>query len=128
MKAELDRVNELQLWDFEASPLTDGRVTVLGSNDFDYYHHVEMEFSGVTSCDLPAMFSHAEFLLSPSIDPDEPGPKTVYVFGQSKVDLRTEFTLRAESVVVTIGTVYYYQRENLKPGERIAPWARKTPG
>lgn len=128
MKAELDQVNELQLWDFEASDVENGRLTVLGSNDFDYYHVLEMEFSGVTSCNLPKTFSHAEFLLSPSIDPNEPGPKTVYVFGTSMIDMRTEFTLRAESVKVTMGTVYYYQRENLKPGERIAPWARKGPG
>lgn len=108
MKDELDRLNALACWDFEIERAGDGTLLILGSNDFDYYHDVEIEFHGVTFCDLPQTFSHAEFLLSPSacVD-DDTDPKTVYVYGTSMIDMRKEFSLRARTVEVRERTVLY---------------------
>lgn len=126
MKAELDRLNALGMWDFTVAKSDQGSLLILGSTDFTYYHRVEIEFTGVSFHDLPETFSHAEFLLSPSdADADADEPRNVYVFGESLVDMRTEYRIRARAVAVRLGTVYYYDRKDLKPGERIAPWVKR---
>ncbi|HEX3071914.1 MAG TPA: hypothetical protein VHX14_25345 [Thermoanaerobaculia bacterium] len=119
---ELRRINELALWDYEISAAGDGTLLILGSNDFVYYHYLEIEFGHVTFCDLPAHFSHAEFRLGNS---DEQA--TIWVTAESwSEDGRKEHEIRASEIAVRIGRVYYYERENLQPGERIA--SRKTRG
>ena len=63
MEEELRRINDLQLWDFEATRPAPDSLLILGSNDFVYSHYLEAEFTGVTFCDLPNTFSHAQFRL-----------------------------------------------------------------
>lgn len=36
------------------------------------------------------------------------------------------FFLAGESLEIVRGTVYYYDRPDLKPGERLASWAKKA--
>lgn len=62
MEADLRRVNDLHLWVFEVARRGES-LLILGSNDFAYYHYLEAEFGGVTFCDLPDTFSHAQFTL-----------------------------------------------------------------
>lgn len=114
---ELDKINELALWDFEVAPIEPGVLLILGSNDFVYYHYLEAVFRGMTYCDLPATFSHAQFRLG-----RERGDEisTVWIAAESMLTSSTEFQLRATELRVRIGKVYYYNRENLQPGERIA--------
>jgi len=100
---ELNQINELALWDFELAPAADGTLLILGSNDFVYYHYLEAEFSGVTYCDLPATFSHAQFRLGRDRD-------TVWIAAESMVTNSTEFRLCATDLQVRIGKVYYYDR------------------
>jgi hypothetical protein len=104
-------LNALAIWDFSVSRAEGGVVLILGSNDFVYYHNVEIEFTGVTFCDLPETFSHAEFLLRLSAEDDDSGPRTIYVFAESLIDMRTEFKICATGVEVRVGTVYYYDRK-----------------
>lgn len=59
---QLRRVDEMHLWDFSVFRSGD-MVLILGSQDFTYGHRAEIEFRGVTYCDLPETFSHAEFTL-----------------------------------------------------------------
>jgi hypothetical protein len=114
---QLSRINELALWDFEIAQLDNGTLLILGSNDFVYYHYLEVEFRNVTFCDLPKQFSHAELRLGK--DSDEQA--TVWVTAESWAEVgRKEHEIRASSITVRIGKVYYYDRENLQPGERIA--------
>lgn len=117
MNEELDRINALALWDFEVSQHEDGRLLILGSNDFTYYHYLEAQFDGVTYCDLPPTFSHAQFRLGRDVADDW---KTIRVVAESMTTGATEFEIRATGLQVRIGKVYYYERENLQPGERIA--------
>lgn len=45
---------------------------------------------------------------------------------ESMLDVGTkEYEIRASAMTLRVGRVYYYERENLQPGERIAsPGAR----
>ena len=121
LNSALQRINEIQLWDYEIASLDRGTLLILGSNDFVYYHYLEAEFSGVSFCDLPPTFSHAEFHLL-KVDGET---ATIHVFAESMETLRTEFEIRAASVEIRIGKAYYYERENLQPGERIVGKARR---
>jgi hypothetical protein len=125
MKEELDRINALSLWDFETVHNENDGLLILGSNDFTYYHYLEAEFTGVTFCDLPVTFSHAQFRLGRDIGDDI---STIWVTAESMVTtLSTEFEIRATGLQVRIGKVYYYDRENLQPGERIASARARNP-
>jgi hypothetical protein len=109
MKEELDRINTLSLWDFETVPLENGGLLILGSNDFSYYHYLEAEFTGVTFCDLPATFSHAQFRLGRDEGDDI---STIWVNAESMVTTSsTEFEIKATGLQVRIGKVYYYERQ-----------------
>jgi hypothetical protein len=44
VEEQLRQINELGLWDFETHHTAPDTLLILGSNDFDYYHHLEMEF------------------------------------------------------------------------------------
>jgi len=113
----LARINDLQLWDYEVSRLDEGTVLILGSNDFAYSHYLEAEFRDVTFTDLPAQFSHARFRLGR----DSSDEATVWVTAESILDVGTkEYEIRASAMTLRVGRVYYYERENLQPGERIA--------
>lgn len=107
MRQELARINELHLWDFEVARDENGTLLILGSNDFAYSHYLEAEFRGVAFTDLPERFSHAEFRLGKD--------GVVWVTAEDR-----EYEIQATDVEVRIGRVYYYDRKDLKPGERIA--------
>ena len=104
------------LWDFMTSVAENGDALVLGSNDFDYYHHLELEFHGVMFNDLPATFSHAQFRL----DRRASDRLLVWITAVPPDDIgEREFEVQATTMTARIGTVYYYDRQDLKPGERI---------
>jgi hypothetical protein len=109
---QLKRINDLHLWDFEVAERDGRTLLILGSNDFVYYHYLEAEFHDVTFCDLPPAFSHAEFRLGKESAGEQ---LVVWVNAES-----AEFEIQASGVDVRIGKVYYYDREDLQPGERIA--------
>ena len=118
---QIARVNELGLWDFTLSRLDEQTVQILGSNDFDYYHVLELELRGVTFCDLPDQFSHAEFELL-----GEDGELNIRVVAEPQFEIgMREFSIHASDMFVRTGTVYYYNRENLRPGERLAAWVKR---
>ena len=128
MYEDLERVNALHIWDFTVWRRDDGALVIRGSNDFTYSHHVEMVFSGVTFCDLPEEFSHAEFRLGSS-DVDDDGVERwrVYVTAESMLVIRSDdYEIRAAGLTVEIGTVFYYDRKDLKPGQRVASWVKRT--
>ena len=121
---QIARINELGLWDFTLSRAEGQTVRILGSNDFDYYHVLELELRGVTFCDLPDEFSHAEFALR-----SEDGELNISVVAEPHLEIgMREFSIHAAEMFVRTGTVYYYDRENLRPGERLAAWVRRDAG
>jgi hypothetical protein len=116
METELAQINDLQLWDFEVARRGEDSLLILGSNDFTYSHYLEAEFAGVTLCELPDTFSHAEFRLGQRYGETW----SIWVVAESNDPSRKEFEIQATAVQVRVGRVYYYERENLLPGERIA--------
>lgn len=117
MYEELERVNALHIWDFTAFRREDGTLLIRGSNDFTYYHYLEMEFFGVTHCDLPEEFSHAEFRLGSSdVDEDDVERWHVYVSAESMLVVRSDdYEIRAAGLTVQLGYVYYYDRKDFDP-------------
>src|SRR5215468_1396686 len=112
LEENLRRINELALWDYTATRTGDDTLLVLGSNDFDYYHHLEIEFRGLIFTDLPAAFSHAQFRLGMGTTEDDP---TIWINAESWDTVgAVDFEVQAAKVEVRMGTVYYYDRENLK--------------
>jgi len=107
IEEQLKRINDLHLWDFEVARRDGDTLWILGSNDFVYYHYLEAEFHGVTFCDLPATFSHAEFRLGKESTDEQP---VVWVKAESPDTAVTEFEIQATSVEVRIGKVYYSDR------------------
>jgi len=95
--AELQRVNALSLWDFEAEPLVNGTLIIRGSNDFTYSHYLELEFLGVTFSNVPERFSHAQF----QIDRQE----IIWIDAESEI-----YKIVAASLTVRIGRVSYTRR------------------
>ncbi|WP_240347042.1 hypothetical protein [Pectobacterium brasiliense] len=94
-------------------------MVIAGSDDLSYYHNLEITFiqptfiDGVTewSCDIS----------------DPPGLLSTFL----KINL-LNFTLMvkrklkviAEDVLVNFDTVFYYLRDNLTDGQRLAYWIK----
>lgn len=116
MEEELKQINDLHLWDFEVAERDGDSLLILGSNDFVYYHYLEAKFRGVTVCDLPDRFSHARFRLGKV----SAGENAVIWISAESDWVATEFEIQATGLEIRIGKVYYYDRKNLQPGERIA--------
>jgi hypothetical protein len=98
---------------------------VVGSFDLCYYHDVEVHFVGVDRIKLPVWFKCPEFSdEGPVSDPwsGVPNPRRFVIRADDG-----QHEVIAESVEVVVGTVYYYDRgAQLQPGERIAPWVKRT--
>lgn len=127
----LDQLNQLACWDYQLLSFDGYRLVIAGSTDFGYYHLIEAEFAEVSFINCPTDFSHARFRLA--TDSEQASISRLVAIDaehhlvaieaetSASIDLQVFFIL-AESVKVIEGTVYYYERENLKPGERIAAW------
>ena len=112
----LDEVNALKLWDYQIQHFDGSRLLVIGGNDLTYYHDVELVFTGVVHISCDTNFSHPQFSDSGSCH---------CVCGAYRTGIKTDeadFAIVAENREIIIGTVFHYQRKDLKPGERIAPW------
>jgi hypothetical protein len=116
VESELAQINDLQLWDFEVARRGDDSLLILGSNDFTYSHYLEAEFAGVTLCELPDTFSHAHFRLGQRYGETW----SIWVVAESNEPSSNEFEIQATAVQIRVGKVFYYERENLLPGDRIA--------
>lgn len=103
MREQLEQINALHLWDFELARPEEGVVRILGSNDFAYGHYLEAEFRGVTFCDAPERFAHAQFRLG--------GDGTVWIDAEAVLDADDRMRqIRATELEVRIGRVSYAAR------------------
>ncbi|POD91404.1 hypothetical protein BV924_21235 [Pectobacterium odoriferum] len=101
--------------DFSIFSYDRGKLIVAGSYDLSYYHNLEITFiqpefiDGVTewSCDVSENFikCHAE-------------GKVIEFYSDGERKLK----LIAEDFLVNFDTVFYYPRENLTDGQRLAYW------
>lgn len=116
------RAQQLGLQDFSIFRYDPGRLIICGSDDRAYYHKLEIiaedpiYIQGEMDwyCDVDSDFIRANVGL-PAGD-------------IRKLDFHSDdglaFSVIAGSFKVNCDLVFYYQRENLKPGERLAYWVK----
>ena len=135
---ELERINEIvettNTVDYRIQSYDSVNLMITGSFDFCYYHEVELTFHEVSYISLPADFGNPTFRLATEKECADIN-KIIAVDEEEKVFCIEADTTRtiekllffvvAEKVTLNEGTVFYYEREDLKPGERIAPWVNK---
>ncbi len=135
MQPTLDRINEI----VQTTNATDlvvysyARDTLLLTGSFDhcYYHEFEVHFRGVVYIELPTcgldspVFSIAGDPIRQSyshieLDADE----TLFEIHHDPALHGHRYYVAAREIALAEGMVYYYAREELKPGERIADWVQ----
>jgi len=133
----LDRINEIvtttNTTDFVVHSYCRDTLLLTGSFDHSYYHELEIHFHAVSYIGLPIYnldsphisvateaerkhYAHLELdnsdmLFTIHNDPDFRGGH--------------RYCVAAERIEIVEGMVFYYVRENLKPGERIADWVKR---
>jgi hypothetical protein len=133
----LDRLNEIvkttNTTDFRIQSYDSVNLTLTGSFDFCYYHEVELIFGEVSYISLPSQFWNP--FIRMAIDAEIAGIRAIIAIDETEsvycIEAETSASLEklpfyivAESVSINEGLVFYYARENLKAGERIAPWVK----
>jgi hypothetical protein len=129
-----EALNALGLWDFKLDSLRERSLTILASNDFDYYHQAEIRFEDVTFIECAEKFSHAVFRRD-TVEERRARFARLGIEGEVFC-IRTEaadgcqgseqdqYFVVARRASCAIGTVYYCRPDHLEPGERIATWVR----
>lgn len=110
-------------------------LLLTGSFDFSYYHQVEVEFHDGSYISLPTEFIWPRFRRADDAETESirnivalDGENIVFCI-EAQTDsslVSLPFYIVAEKISVREGTVFYYERENLKPGERIASWVKRS--
>ncbi|MFP1733904.1 hypothetical protein ACLECU_16735 [Lonsdalea quercina] len=109
--------------DFSVFLYERGRLVIVGSDDLSYYHNLEITIetpsyiNGVMdwSCDLDEGFMKISFQ-------DNGSQKLSTLEFYSDDELK--FKVVGESISVNFDTVFYYKRDNLSTGERLAYWVK----
>jgi hypothetical protein len=132
-ETDLDKFNEYMkgMYHFYLVQSNMNTITFAGSFDLCYYHNVEVTFHGVTymQCHLdygapiiiryPSKQEIVQLGYQPEILSDE-GLSIFCIFDE---DNYLSFII-AENISFDYSTVFYYLRENLQDGERIADWVK----
>lgn len=119
---EIKNHNWKESWlDFSIFLYEKNRLVIVGSDDLSYYHNLEIiietpsYISGVMdwSCDLDDDFikvSNQDDIFCPSL---------ILEFYS---DNELKFKVIAEKMSINFDTVFYYKRDKLNTGERLAYW------
>ena len=133
----IDRINAIvsaaNIMDFHVRSFDGDTLMLTGSFDHCYYHELEIYFHvasyiglPVYGLDLPSfsIASAPDRELHSHLQLDE----TDILFKlHSNADFEGgyHYFVAAERLSIVEGIVYYYHRENLKAGERIADWVKR---
>lgn len=109
--------------DFSVFLYERGRLIIVGSDDLSYYHNLEITIETLSyingvmdwSCDLDDDF------MKISIQDD--GSKKLSIL-EFYSDNELKFKVVGESISINFDTVFYYERDNLRTGERLAYWVK----
>ena len=133
--SEFTRINELaESTDFRIDSYDGSSLLLTGSFDFGYYHQVEVKFGEVSYISLPSDFSNPNFRRADDAEIEsirklvalEAEEIVFCIEAETSSSLaRLPFYLVAEGMTVTEGLVFYYDRPDLKDGERIASWVQR---
>ncbi|WP_120807076.1 hypothetical protein [Yersinia sp. IP36721] len=109
--------------DFSVFLYERGRLVIVGSDDLSYYHNLEITIetpsyiNGVMdwSCDLDEGFM--------KISIQDNGSQKLSTL-EFYSDDELKFKVVGESISVNFDTVFFYKRDNLSTGERLAYWVK----
>lgn len=107
-------------------------IILAGSFDFCYYHDVEVKFLQVEFICCPNQIIADKFRIATKEEVLELHQymrgyeNNGLVFCMEDTFTKDKYYIVAHGIEVKWGTVYYYKRDNLQPGERIADWVLKN--
>lgn len=120
-----------QPWfDFEILEMNGGDLTIIGSDDFSYHHLLEITFHDVFHMSLNREWKSDTRNAVLLIEDEEATKLNIkfqveqgnFVFKFVPEDFDVPFYIVAQDVSFNTDKVYYYKKENLQIGERIADW------
>lgn len=132
----LDRINEIvtttNATDFKMVSFAHDSLLLTASFDHCYYHELEVHFHDISYIELPVFLNSPRFSIATEVERQAhlhlAGDHARFLI---KIHNDLEFYgghfyfIAAERIEIIEGTVYYYIRDNLKPGERIAEWVKR---
>jgi len=119
---EIKNHNWKESWlDFSIFLYEKNRLVIVGSDDLSYYHNLEIiietpsYISGVMdwSCDLDD-----DFIKVSNQDNISRPPLTLEFYSDNEL----KFKVISEKMSLNFDTVFYYKRDKLNTGERLAYW------
>ena len=134
--ALIDQIIRQHSWfDFHVLKYDGSRLTIAGGIDLTYYHQLEITFENIFfaatffeewhSDTSKTVFEVPEAELSRSLHLQLEIEQGYQVFIFHTEDYKNDIYIAAQKVTFNTDTVYYYQRPNLKEGERIADFVPK---
>lgn len=115
-------------WDWEVLHFDGSRLTLAAGHDLTYHHGLELVFTDVAYLACPTQFSEPRFR-EPTPDEQRLADRYAPLVIAFDVESPTggdpvACLVAAEAVEVVFGRVYHYWRDDLAPGERLAPNVR----
>lgn len=118
-------------WDWDIVSCDAGRLRLGAGYDLTYHHGLELIFHGPTLVRCPTAFHDPVFRLptlqevqTVTIQLGEVPPLLVAFEAEAGGSTPATCLIAAENVEVKLGIVFRYRRENLSPGESLAPWVQ----
>ncbi|MEV0397899.1 hypothetical protein [Polymorphospora rubra] len=126
------RLPEGSWWDWEVLGWNGSELRLAAGYDLTYHHGLELVFTDVDYLACPTRFSDPRFRDPTSSERDTvrryvgDEPPVVVAFDVDAEEGRgfLPCVVAAASVRIVTGLVYRYWREDLKEGERLAPFVR----
>ncbi|MWR14660.1 hypothetical protein GQA06_12780 [Escherichia coli] len=107
--------------DFEIYLYSNGRLIIVGSSDLSYYHNFEIIINAPSymSGDTYWTCDPLDDFMKLKIINDNNDANIILEFYSESI---LQFKVIAETISLNFDTVFYYNRENLSSGERLAYW------
>ncbi|BED96174.1 hypothetical protein JW972_16140 [Escherichia fergusonii] len=107
--------------DFEIYLYSNGRLIIVGNSDLSYYHNFEIIINAPSymSSDTYWTCDPLDDFMKLKIINDNNDANIILEFYSESI---LQFKLIAANISLNFDTVFYYKRENLSSGERLAYW------
>ena len=107
--------------DFEIYLYSNGRLIIVGNSDLSYYHNFEIIINAPSymSSDTYWTCDPLDDFMKLKIINDNNDANIILEFYSETI---LQFKLIAANISLNFDTVFYYKRENLSSGERLAYW------
>jgi hypothetical protein len=133
LQQELKANNIEHFYMIESGQKQSQQLVLAGSFDFSYYHNVEITFSEVEFILCPGTIFNVELFRLATEEEIAQLNSIMYGYERNSTVFCLEnefeqqrFYIVAKQMTYHFGMVYYYDRPNLQPGERIAEFVIKS--